>query len=47
MRKVKIEDLEICDGEEPRQVTKDDLNLLEKMKQEWMKSIMNKPIKPS
>ena len=47
MRNVKIEDLEIRDGEEPRQATKDDLDLLEKMNQEWKKFIMNKPIKPS
>ncbi len=35
MRRVKIEDLEICEGENPRQLAEDDLDLLEKMNQEW------------
>ncbi len=33
---LKIEDMEICEGEKPRQATKNDLELLEKMKLEWM-----------
>lgn len=36
MRSLSLEDLEICDSEKPRQVTKDDLDLLEQMKLEWM-----------
>jgi len=47
MRNVRIEELEICEGEEPRQVTKDDLGLLRNMKQEWIQANKNRPIKRS
>lgn len=43
MRQLRIENLEICENEKSRHLTDDDLDLLEKMNQEWEQKNNRRP----